>query len=142
VAGDEHHAVQAGSNSVKVDMRAGTPATSAQAASTPPISGPTGVVNADTRVHLSPSAAQMLSRPIGPNYPLLAKQMKIQGAVVLEVLIGRDGTIQRLHVLSGPTILSAAAREAVKQWRFKPYWQSGQAVETEARITVNFTIST
>jgi protein TonB len=142
VAGDEHHAVQAGSNSVKVDMRAGTPATSAQAASTPPISGPTGVVNADTRVHLSPSAAQMLSRPIGPNYPLLAKQMKIQGAVVLEVLIGRDGTIQHLHVLSGPTILSAAAREAVKQWRFKPYWQSGQAVETEARITVNFTIST
>jgi len=45
-------------------------------------------------------------------------------------------------VLSGPAILSAAAREAVKQWRFKPYLQAGQPVETEARITVNFTIST
>ena len=94
------------------------------------------------RVHLSPGAADLLSRPVQPNYPLLAKEMKVQGAVVLEALIGRDGNIQDLHVLSGPTILSTAAREAVKQWRFRPYLQSGQPVETEARITVNFTIST
>jgi protein TonB len=68
--------------------------------------------------------------------------MKIQGAVVLDVLIGREGIIQHLRVLSGPAILSAAAQEAVKQWRFRPYLQSGQPVETEARITVNFTIFT
>jgi len=142
VAGDEHRAVQAGNNSVKVDLRPGTPITPTQASSAPPTSGPAYVADATTRVHLSPAAAQILSRPVEPNYPLLAKQMKIQGAVVLQVLIGRDGTIQHLHVLSGPTILSAAAREAVKQWRFKPYLQSGQAVETEARITVNFTIWT
>lgn len=142
VTGDEHHAVQASSNSVKVDMRAGTPATSAQAASAPPAAGPTGVANAATRVHLSPGAAQILSRPVEPNYPLLAKQMKIEGAVALQVLIGRDGIIQHLNVLSGPAILSSAAREAVKQWRFKPYLESGKAVETEARITVNFTIWT
>jgi TonB family protein len=65
-----------------------------------------------------------------------------QRAVVLEALIGRDGNIQALHVLSGPAILSAAAREAVKQWRFKPCLQSGQNVETKARIVVNFTIFT
>ena len=100
------------------------------------------MADATGRVHLSPGAAQILSRPVEPSYPLLAKQMKVQGAVVLEALIGRDGNIQDLHVLSGPTILSTAAREAVKQWRFRPYLQSGQAVETEARITVNFTIST
>jgi protein TonB len=142
VAGDQHHAVQAGSNSVKVDMGAGTPAASAQAASAPLAAGSTGVVDAATRVHLSPGAAQMLSRPVEPIYPLLARQMKIQGAVALQVLIGRDGIIQHLHILSGPAILSTAAREAVKQWRFKPYLQSGKAVETEARITVNFTIWT
>ena len=142
VAGDEHREVQAGSNSVKVDLPPGAPVTPTQAASAPPTSGPAGVAEATTRVHLSPGAAQILSRPVEPNYPLLAKQMKIQGAVVLHVLIGRDGTIQHLQVLSGPTILSAAAREAVKQWRFRPYLQSGQAVETEARITVNFTILT
>jgi protein TonB len=72
---------------------------------------------------------------------LLAKEMKVQGSVVLQALIGRDGGIQNLQIVSGPKILSAAAREAVQQWRFKPYYQSGQAVETVARITVNFTIS-
>ena len=137
VAGDEHRTIQAGTNSVKVDLQPRTPVV---ASSTPPDTG--GFVDSTGRVHLSPGAAQIVSRPVEPNYPLLAKQMKVQGAVVLEALIGRDGNIQDLHVLSGPTILSTAAREAVKQWRFRPYLQSGQAVETEARITVNFTIST
>ncbi len=137
VAGDEHRTIQAGTNSVKVDLQPRTPVTSAQS-----FSDSGGVADATGRVHLSPGAAQIISRPVEPNYPLLAKQMKVQGAVVLEALIGRDGNIQDLHILSGPAILSAAAREAVKQWRFKPYLQAGQAVETEARITVNFTIST
>jgi TonB family protein len=142
VAGDEHREVQAGSNSVKVDLRPGTPVAPTEASSATPESAPASVADATTRMHLSPGASQILSRPVEPNYPLLAKQMKIQGAVVLQVLIGRDGTIQHLHVVSGPTILSAAAREAVKQWRFKPFLQSGEAVETTARVTVNFTIWT
>jgi len=62
--------------------------------------------------------------------------------VVLEALIDRTGNIQELHVLSGPIILATAAREAVRQWRFKPYFENGEPVETEARVTVNFTIST
>jgi periplasmic protein TonB len=149
VAGDEHRTIQATSNSVRVDLQPRTPftptpatASSSSGSSVSPPPDVTGVADATGRVHLSPGAAEILSRPVEPNYPLLAKQMKVQGAVVLEALIGRDGNIQDLHVLSGPTILSAAAREAVKQWRFRPYLQSGLAVETEARITVNFTIST
>ncbi|MGA9800252.1 MAG: TonB family protein [Terriglobales bacterium] len=154
VAGDEHRTIQATTNSVRVDLQPRTPVTaSATTSSSPGSSSPgaasgsaspdsTGIADATARVHLSPGAADLLSRPVQPNYPLLAKEMKVQGAVVLEALIGRDGNIQDLHVLSGPTILSTAAREAVKQWRFRPYLQSGQAVETEARITVNFTIST
>jgi periplasmic protein TonB len=147
VAGDEHRTIAASSGSVRVDLQprapfSSTPAPSSSTSSAPNAEDSTGVADATGRVHLSPGAAQILSRPVEPNYPLLAKQMKVQGAVVLEALIGRDGNIQDLHVLSGPTILSTAAREAVKQWRFRPYLQSGQAVETEARITVNFTIST
>ncbi len=147
VAGDEHRTIQAGTNSVRVDLQPRTPFTPSAASSSPASSASnsadsTGVADATARVHLSPGASEILSRPVQPNYPLLAKEMKVQGAVVLEALIGRDGNIQDLHVLSGPTILSTAAREAVKQWRFRPYLQSGQAVETEARITVNFTIST
>jgi protein TonB len=151
VAGDEHRTIQASSNSVRVDLQPRTPFSpsatasspaSSSSGSSPGSSDSAGIADATARVHLSPGAAEIISRPVQPNYPLLAKEMKVQGAVVLEALIGRDGNIQDLHVLSGPTILSTAAREAVKQWRFRPYLQSGQPVETEARITVNFTIST
>jgi TonB family protein len=140
VAGDQHRTVQAGDNSVQLDMR--PPSTSGATVSAPLESHAAAVTAAATRVHLSPSATQTLSRPVEPDYPLLAREMKIQGAVVLEALVGRKGVIQHLRVLSGPTILSVAAREAVKQWRFRPYLQAGQPVETEARITVKFTIFT
>ena len=147
VAGDERRTIPATNNSVRVDLQARAPFSQAPPPASPsPYANTTpdssGVADATARVHISPGAAELLSRPVEPNYPMLAKQMKVQGAVVLEALIGRDGNIQDLHVLSGPTILSTAAREAVKQWRFRPYLQSGEAVETEARITVNFTIST
>jgi periplasmic protein TonB len=137
VAGNQHRSVSPGDSSVKLDMQpsaAGAPEQSSQG-STPPAS------NATAQVQLSPGSAQVVSR-VDPSYPLLAKQMKVQGAVILEALISKTGSIQDIHVLSGPAILSEAAREAVKQWHFKPYYQSGQPVETEARITVNFTIST
>lgn len=135
VAGGKHRTVKSGDNSVKVDMQQDSlpsdqPATGA------------GVENTAEHVTLSPGTAEVVSSPVEPSYPLLAKQMKVQGAVVLQALIGKTGSIQDLRVVSGPDILSEAARQAVKQWRFKPYLQNGQPVETEARITVNFTIST
>ena len=99
-------------------------------------------VNAGDRVQLSPQTAQSVSVSVPPDYPLLARQMKVQGAVSLQALISKEGTIQELQILSGPSILAAAAREAVKQWHFKPYLHNGQPVETQAKITVNFTIST
>jgi len=73
-------------------------------------------------------------------YPRLAQQTKVQGSVVLQAIIGADGNIQDLHVLAGPSIMIAAAQQAVRQWKFKPYYMNGQAVETKARIIVNFTI--
>ena len=52
----------------------------------------------------------------------------------------RRGLVQNLRVMSGPAILASAAQQAVREWRFKPVLQNGQAVETKAKITVNFTI--
>lgn len=72
--------------------------------------------------------------------PILAKQQTMEGAVVLLARIDSDGNIQNLQPISGPETLFAAAREAVKQWRFKPYYQSGQAIESETEITVKFAI--
>jgi TonB family protein len=138
VAGNRHINVPAMSNAIHVDVDSG--ATSL--VSSAPAAAPSAPVNAGDRVQLSPLTAQSVTVSVPPDYPLLARQMKVQGAVNLQALISREGTIQELQILSGPAILAAAAREAVKQWHFKPYMLNGQAVETQARITVNFTIST
>ena len=66
--------------------------------------------------------------------------MNVQGSVVLQALIGTDGVVQNLRVLNGPPILVSAAQQAVREWRFKPILQNGQAVESKAMITVNFSI--
>ena len=133
VAGNRHTNVPAKSNAIHLDVDSGT--TSSGSATNVQVS-------AGDHVQLSPQTAQSVSVSVPPDYPLLARQMKVQGAVKLQALISRDGTIQELQILSGPSILATAAREAVKQWHFKPYIQNGQPVETQARITVNFTIST
>jgi TonB family protein len=101
----------------------------------------TGEIKAAEQIRLSSGAAELASPPVGFVDPLLAKQQTLEGSVVLLAQIDKDGNIQNLQVISGPEILFAAAREAVKQWRFKPYYELGQAVETEAQITVKFAIS-
>jgi TonB family protein len=142
VAGNQHRAVRPGDSSVKLDMQPSSQAVAEQTMAPAEIQEDgSGASNAAARVQLSPGSAQVVSR-VDPSYPLLAKQMKVQGAVILEALISKTGSIQDIQVLSGPAILSEAARQAVKQWHFKPYYQDGRPVETEARITVNFTIST
>ena len=142
-AGNQHRPLSTTNNSVKVDMQSS--ASAAFDGKTPAVEAPPSPAiteNAEARVSLSPATAERVTRSVKPDYPLLAKQMKVQGAVVLEALIDRTGNIEELHVLAGPNILATAAREAVRQWRFKPYIEHGAPVETEARITVNFTIST
>jgi periplasmic protein TonB len=158
VAGDQRRSLSTSGDSVKVDTSSGVspgvngslayraparPPVQAQASvNTPTPAGPETPAKAAERVRLSPQTLQALVHPVEPNYPLLARQMKVQGAVILDALISRDGSIQDLRIVSGPTILASAAMEAVRQWRFKPYYQEGEAVETQAHITVNFTIST
>jgi periplasmic protein TonB len=141
VAGDVHRTVHPGTNSVRVDLQ---PGSAPQPLAVPPATASAASVtsNAAERVQMSSDTAEVVSRPVKPDYPLLARQMKVQGSVILQALIGRDGLIQDLHVLSGPPILASAAQEAVKQWHFKPHYMGEEAVETQAKITVNFTIST
>jgi TonB family protein len=139
IAGNQRQAVQDKNNSVGLEMGTGAQQSSAQIPTTSDVVS--NAAQSSERMRLSTDTTQVVTHPVEPNYPMLAKEMKVQGSVVLEALIGKDGKIQNLHIVSGPTILSSAAREAVQQWRFKPYFQSGQAVETMARITVNFTIS-
>ncbi len=93
------------------------------------------------RVRVSQGVSQgLLIHKVQPAYPALARQARIQGTVVLQALIGKDGAIQNLHVVSGHPMLTGAALDAVKQWRYKPYYLNGEPVEVETTINVNFTL--
>ena len=149
VAGNRSSQVHPGSPSMRVNLDTPTPAeepapapTTANSASTAAASPDPPLTTASDRVRMSDGADLEVQRATQPDYPMLARQMKVQGSVILEAMIGKDGGIQDLQVLHGPSILADAARQAVRQWRFKPYLQDGQPVETQAHITVNFTIST
>ncbi|HKM47151.1 MAG TPA: energy transducer TonB [Terriglobales bacterium] len=83
----------------------------------------------------------LLIRKVTPNYPPLAKQARIQGAVVLQAEISKEGTIQNLQLISGHPMLAPAAIEAVKQWRYKPYLLNGEPVAVETQVVVNFSLS-
>jgi protein TonB len=82
----------------------------------------------------------LVSQP-RPVYPPLAKQARIQGVVRFTAIIGRDGTIQNLTLVSGHPLLVSSAQEAVKQWRYKPTLLNGEPVEVVTQIDVNFTLN-
>jgi len=94
------------------------------------------------RVRVSQGVSQgLLIKKIQPAYPPLARQARIQGQVLLQAEISKDGTIQNLRLISGHPMLAPAAIEAVKQWRYKPYYLNGEPVEVETQITVIFSLS-
>jgi|HubBroStandDraft_6_1064221.scaffolds.fasta_scaffold68734_2 TonB family protein len=134
IAGDTHRNVHPGSNVTNVQI----PGDSNRASAT--ASAATLPKNAAESERLSTGTVPELRQTVDANYPLLGQHMSVQGSVVLQAVVGVDGSIEDLRVISGPAILTTAAQQAVRQWRFKPYLQNGQPVETKARITVNFSI--
>jgi len=144
VAGDTHRTIRPGSSSVRVELQPDTPPQPVTDASAAGDSQTAANIASDAaeRVQISASTSDVVASPVRPNYPLLARQMKVEGSVILQALISKDGVIQNLRVVSGPHILASAAQDAVRQWHFKPHYQGNEAVETQAKITVNFTIST
>ncbi len=83
----------------------------------------------------------LLVHRVSPVYPPLARQARIQGTVILQAQISKDGSIQNLQLISGHPMLAPAAIEAVKQWKYKPYLLNGEPVEVETQVQVNFTLA-
>jgi protein TonB len=80
----------------------------------------------------------LLLQKVAPGYPEQALKAGLQGAVVLQAWIDKDGSIRDLKLVDGSLLLGQAAVKAVKQWRYKPYVRNGVAVEAETYVTVNF----
>jgi protein TonB len=83
--------------------------------------------------------AQILTQT-SPEYPLAARQARVQGSVVVSAVVGADGHIKSVKPMSGPPLLQNPAAAAVKQWVYKPATLNGIPVESETRIELNFTL--
>jgi periplasmic protein TonB len=77
---------------------------------------------------------------VEPDYPKVAKMMHLSGTVILRATIGTDGEVHEIEILRGNPILAQAARDAVRQWRYRPTLLDGQPVEVETQMTVNFVL--
>ena len=80
----------------------------------------------------------LLIKRVQPQYPPSARASHAQGAVQIEATIDKEGNVVNPRVLSGNSVLAAAALAAVRQWRYKPYYLDGEPVEIETQITINF----
>ncbi|HEY7351194.1 MAG TPA: energy transducer TonB, partial [Terriglobales bacterium] len=81
-----------------------------------------------------------LIHKVEPQYPMIAKALRMEGSVVLKAIISRQGTIENLKVESGQSLLAQAAIQAVRQWRYRPYFLNHEPIEVETEITVNFVL--
>ena len=97
------------------------------------------IQQASEPVAMSEDAARArLIHTIDPVYPPEAMSQKLHGPVVLQALIGRDGSVEELKIVRGYFILGRAAIAAVKQWRFQPYSSGGHSASTQTTITISF----
>jgi protein TonB len=115
---------------------------SVPSAAPPPPPPPKEVRKEVQRIKIGGAVQQAkLIRQPKPVYPPLAKQARISGTVHLSAIIAKDGTIQKLEVISGHPLLVPSALEAVKQWVYQPTLLNGEPVEVQTTIDVNFTLS-
>jgi TonB family protein len=103
-----------------------------------------GMGIAETRPELKVNADAMerlVVHKVVPEYPDGARRTGVQGAVVLDAVIGENGAVSGLAVVSGPEVLGQAAMDAVRWWRYQPYRVNGRAVAVETTVVVNFRLT-
>jgi len=84
---------------------------------------------------------ELVIKKVAPQYPEEARRAHIQGTVLLQVVVSKNGTVEDVQLISGPPELTEAAIKAVKHWKYKPYLLQGEPVEVETIIQVNFSLS-
>jgi TonB family protein len=95
--------------------------------------------NGPVAVSAGVMAGNKISGPV-PVYPPEAKKAKIQGTVELSAVIGKDGTVEKLEVVSGPKELQQSSLDAVRQWVYKPYLLNGEPIEVKTTINVIYSL--
>ena len=84
---------------------------------------------------------QRIIHQVMPEYPELARQAKVQGTVVLDTVVSVEGAVTQVKFVSGPEALSQAAMDAVRWWRYEPYFMNGQPTTVETTVAVDFRLA-
>jgi protein TonB len=116
------------------------PVTAPPVAPPPPQPPPAPIINARPFRQSSGVQAARLIYQVKPVYPQIARQTRTQGVVVLEAVISKDGSVDSLRVVSGHLLLTQAAVDAVRQWKYQPTMLSGEPVDVITTVTVTFTL--
>jgi TonB family protein len=149
-AQNAHHLMGTGHTSTGITVRYERPAepqghnssaTSESGVTTAPEATSAPRSDANSNGHVSQqSSGERPTVQVMPDYPALALQQNIQGKVVLQAIIAKDGTLRDVHLISAPSLLNSAVLNAVKKWRYQPHYQNGEPVEVETQIVVDFSI--
>ena len=75
---------------------------------------------------------------VNPEYPPIAKQLKIEGAVELEAVVSETGTVEKVNIVSGNPVLTRPAADAIKKWKFAPFTADGKAVKALVPVGLSF----
>ena len=81
---------------------------------------------------------KLVTHRVDPDYPEAARPANLQGVIVLDVVVGRDGSVVDMRALNGPDVLAQAAMDALRWWRFEPYRVDGRPVVVETTVAVEF----
>ena len=83
-------------------------------------------------------AIEAVVHKTAPDYPVIARQLKIQGVVEVEAVIGEDGAVEHVKAVSGSPVLTKAAGDALMKWKFKPFAEGGKAIKVVTTISFTF----
>jgi TonB family protein len=101
-----------------------------------------GTVMATPQLKVPPDTMERrIIHQVAPEYPVLARQARVQGTVVLDAVVNADGAVTQVTPVSGPQALSQSAMDAVRWWRYEPYLVNGQPTTVETTIAVNFRLA-
>ncbi|MGB6804356.1 MAG: TonB family protein [Candidatus Sulfotelmatobacter sp.] len=81
---------------------------------------------------------KLVTHRVDPDYPLEARQAKLQGVIELDIVVGRDGSVVDVRARNGPAVLAQAAVDAMRWWRFEPYRVDGKAVVVQTTVAMEF----
>lgn len=93
------------------------------------------------RVRVSSGVAgRLIKKKVAPLYPEEGRKQHIEGTVVLQIVIDKEGNVEHVDLISGHPLLAPAAIEAVRQWKYKPYLLNNRPMEVDTQVLVNFTL--